>query len=75
MISTTNFKARLVEIPKVRKDPEDPKSELVLHGTFTRDKKYRVYAIYTEPKFTDILVADDKGIFTWISIGIFREIK
>lgn len=71
ILSTTNFKARLIEIPKVKKDAES--EEMIEYGKFTLNKKYRIYSIYSAENFTQFLVADDNGIFTWIHTGIFRK--
>ena len=71
ILSTTNFKVRLVEIPKIKKDPKS--EELIEYGNFTLNKKYRVYSIYSEQKFTSFLVVDDNGVFTWLNTGIFRR--
>ena len=64
------FKARLIAIPKVPK--EEGSNEMVEYGKFTVNKRYRVYAVHTQPEFTDFLVADDTGVFLWISTAIFR---
>lgn len=71
VLPVTNFKARLIEIPKVRKDPET--DEMVEYGKFTLNKKYRVYSVYSERDFTEFLVADDTGSFFWINITIFKK--
>jgi len=63
ILSITNFKARLIAIPQI--DNED-------YGSFTLNKRYRVYSIHTQPEYTDFLVADDTGVFMWISSAIFR---
>ena len=71
MISTTTkIKARLIEIPKIKKEGSE---ELIEYGKFTLNKKYRIYSIYSEQKFTSFLVADDNDIFTWINSGSFRK--
>ena len=64
------FKARLIAIPKVRK--KEGSEELIEYGTFTLNKKYKVYSIFTQPEYTIFLVADDEGVFRWISTAIFR---
>jgi hypothetical protein len=64
----TNFKARLIETPKIKNGENS-----IILGKFTVGKKYRVYSIYSEKEFTDFLVADDEGVFRWISITSFRR--
>lgn len=66
----TNFKVRLIEIPKIPK--EKGSKELVELGKFTLNKQYRIYTIYSSEVFTDFLVADDNGIFRWINMAVFR---
>ena len=70
ILSSTKIKARLIEIPKIKKKGSE---ELIEYGTFTVNKRYRVYSIYSEQKFTSFLVADDNNIFTWINSGSFRK--
>ncbi|GAH04464.1 unnamed protein product [marine sediment metagenome] len=67
----TNFKARLVEIPKALKEKES--KDLIDLGKFTLNKRYKVYTVYAEKLFTDFLVADDTGVFYWINMSVFRE--
>lgn len=67
----TNFKVRLVAIPKIKK--EEGSEEMIDLGKFTLNKKYRVYSVYSEKEFTDFLVSDDNGIFTWINMSVFRK--
>ena len=69
----TNFKARLIETPKIKKDPDDPKSELIKFGEFTVNKKYPVYSIYSSATATQFMVVDDTGQFYWLSTGVFRK--
>lgn len=69
----TKLKVRLVEIPKIKKDPEDPKSELVNFGSFTLNKKYTAVGLYSSDTVTQFLVADDSGIFLWVSTAVFRS--
>ena len=42
-------------------------------GKFTLNKKYRVYSVYSEKEFTDFLVSDNDGIFTWINMAAFKK--
>jgi len=76
------FEARLAELPmmKVKEekkpgtDGKDPKEKLEPLGTFTVGKKYKVLAIYDSGQgFTDFLVTDDKGVFHWINMTVFRS--
>jgi len=71
ILQITNFRARLIEIPMIPKEKDS--KELIEFGTFTLNKKYRIYSIYSAEKFTQFLVADDNGIFTWIHAGTFRK--
>lgn len=68
----TNFKVKLVELPKVKKS--DKSEELIPFGEFTVGKKYRAYDIYSNENTTQFLVADDSGIFLWISTHVFRSV-
>lgn len=71
MITSANFKVRLVELPKVK----DAKGDLKNLGHFTLGRKYRVYAIYeAAEKFTDFLIADDKREFIWLNMWICRAV-
>ena len=71
ILPTTNFKARLISIPKVPK--EEGSEEMVEFGKFTLNKKYRVYSIYSTAEVTQFMVADDVGIFTWLDISVFKK--
>lgn len=66
----TNFKAKLIETPKTKKEGS---KELIEIGKFTLNKRYRVYAVYAMETYTDFLVADDIGIFYWINTHVFRK--
>ena len=70
ILQKANFEARLIAIPKVRK--EEGSDEFIEFGKFTLNKKYRVYSVYTTKEYTIFLVADDTGIFRWINTAIFR---
>jgi len=65
------FKARLIAIPKVKK--KEGSDEFVEYGKFTLNKRYRVYSIHTQPDYTDFLVADNNGVFLWISTAVFKK--
>ena len=71
ILPTTKFKARLIEIPMIPKEKDS--KELIEYGKFTLNKRYRVYSIYSTDEFTQFLVVDDNGIFTWINTGVFRK--
>ena len=71
ILQTTNFKARLTNQPKIKDEKTQKGIEV---GKFTIGKKYRVYSVFDSGQgFTDFLVADDRGIFRWINISVFRE--
>lgn len=70
MICSTKFKARLIEKPQIK----DTKDNLINLGDFTGDKIYKIYAVYSTEDFTDFLIADDRGIFFWISMTFFKAI-
>ena len=63
MLLTKSFKARLIEHPMI---------EGKEYGNFTAGKKYRIYSVFTTADYTDFLVADNDGIFRWISTAVFR---
>ena len=70
---TTSFKVKLIKIPEI----EDKKTKQISNmGSFTIGKKYQVYSVFSiadsEAGFTDFLVADDSGVFYWISTSFFR---
>jgi len=67
----TNFKARLIELPKTLKKKDS--KELIELGKFTLNKRYKVYSVYAAELFTDFLVTDDTGAFYWIKMFAFRE--
>ena len=73
ILSTTNFKAQLIEIPRIKRDPKNEKSEMVDYGKFTLNRKYRVHSVYSSETCTQFLVADDTGVFRWILTGVFRK--
>ena len=72
ILPTANFKARLIEIPKAKKDKDS--DELVELRSFTVGKRYRVYGIYDSGNgYTDFLVADNDGLFRWVNLSVFRR--
>ena len=71
ILSKMNFKAKLIEIPRVKK--KEGSEELIEYGKFTVNKKYRVLSIYSSETFTQFLLADDTGVFLWINSGSFRK--
>jgi len=71
ILQTTNFKARLIQIPKVPK--KEGSEEMVEFGKFTLNKKYRIYSLYSDTNCTQFLVADDRDIFIWIDTAVFRK--
>lgn len=71
VLPVTNFKAKLISIPKVPK--KEGSDEMIEYGKFTLNKKYRVYSVYSDRDFTDFLVVDDMGLFLWISMAVFKK--
>ena len=65
------FKAKLIELPKVKSNEKE--DELENLGSFTVGKRYLIYDIFSSLEFTDFLVADDTGVFYWINMSIFRK--
>ena len=63
------FKAKLVSLPE---NVDQTTKERTLIGQFTVGRKYKVYSIYDNGKFTDFLVADDLKTFRWINVNSFR---
>jgi len=63
------FKAKLVSLPE---NVDQTTKERTLIGQFTVGRKYGVYSIYDNGKFTDFLVADDLKTFRWINVNSFR---
>lgn len=71
ILQTTNFKAKLIAVPKTFDEKEKRHFEV---GKFTVGKRYRVYSVFDSGKgFTDFFVADDEGVFRWINTSIFRS--
>jgi len=71
MISRTFFKARLIALPEITDGETKEKKRL---GTFTLNKKYKVYDVFDNGQgFTDFLVADDEDVFHWINMNVFRS--
>lgn len=66
----TNFKARLVEIPKVLKGKNS--KEFIELGRFILNKKYQIFAVYTTETYTDFLTVDENSQFFWLNMSIFR---
>ena len=42
------------------------------YGRFDLKRKYRVFGVYGREDFTDFLLADEDGIFHWVSSEICR---
>jgi len=70
ILQKTGFKAKLIACPETVDEKTKEKKKL---GIFTIGKKYRVYSIFDNGKFTDFLIADDEGVYYWIKMEVFRS--
>ena len=61
----------MIEIPKIKKEKSE---ELVNFGSFTLNKKYVAVGLYANEAVTQFLVADNDGVFLWISTAVFRSV-
>jgi hypothetical protein len=62
------FRIRLMEHPSSL-----AKGEKKAYGRFELTKKYAVLGIYGSDSYTDFLLADEDGIFHWVSSEICRK--
>lgn len=70
MILNTSFKAKLIIYPEVVDEKTKEKKQI---GKFTINRKYKIFTVFDNGQgYTDFLVADDKGIFHWINMSIFK---
>jgi hypothetical protein len=70
VLNSRLFKVRLTEHPFVNDKGNGAKA---LVGRFDTKKKYRVLAVYGTDQFTDFLLADEDGVFHWVSSEICRK--
>jgi hypothetical protein len=63
-----SFRVRLLEHPSSL-----AKGEKRVYGRFDLRKKYHVLGIYGSDSYTDFLLADEDGIFHWVSSEICRQ--
>lgn len=68
-LDSRSFKVRLSEHPFVNDKSGGTKA---LIGRFDM-KKYRVLSIYGTDQFTDFLMADEEGVFHWVSSEMCRK--
>ncbi|MBE3125377.1 MAG: hypothetical protein IMZ54_11695 [Acidobacteria bacterium] len=61
---------RLTEHPFVNDKSGGAKA---LVGRFDTKKKYPVLSVYETDQFTDFLLADEDGVFHWVSSEICRK--
>ena len=71
MLSSTLFKVRLTEHPFILDKQSGTKA---LVGRFDIRKKYRVLSIYGTDQFTDFLLADEDGVFHWVSSETCKQV-
>ena len=70
ILGSKPFMVRLTEHPFVSEKGSGAKATV---GRFDIRKTYRVFSIYGTDQFTDFLLADEEGIFHWVSSEICRK--
>jgi len=70
VLGSRSFRVRLTEHPFILEKGSGAKS---LIGRFDTRKKHRVLAVYGTEQYTDFLLADEDGIFHWVSSEICRN--
>jgi len=70
VLSSRPFKVSLTEHPYVNDKSGGAKA---LVGRFDTRKKYRVPSVYGTDQFTDFLLAEEDGVFHWVSSEICRK--